>query len=295
MELGLSYAGCGRDLSDDQLGLETSTFGVVSVNSKSVAVGGSLMNVVDLGSGTPILLVHGFPLDHSMWRFQIEELAIRNRVICPDLPGFGGSPANGPMSMKAFADDLAAMLVALNVDEPVVYCGLSMGGYIGWQFWKNHAERVSSLVACDTRAAGDTEQVARGRRIMAETVRKTGSLPVADAMIEKLFYQPDDAANREIIDHTHAIISQTDPLSLASGQLAMAKRADATEWLPEFNVPTLFVVGKHDEITPPAEVRANAGRVANSSYLEISQAGHMAPLENPGEFNQGLIEFLDRI
>lgn len=261
----------------------------------TVGVGGSTINVLDVGSGPPILFVHGFPLDHCMWRFQIDGLSKQNRVICPDLPGFGGSQATGkPMSMQGFADDLAAMLEALNVNEPVVYCGLSMGGYIGWQFWKNHSEKISHLVACDTRAANDSQHVARGRRIMAESVRKTGTSPVADAMTEKLFYQSDDPAKKEVIEQTHAIISQTDPLSIAGGQLAMAQRADATAWLSEINVPTLFVVGEHDEITPPEEMRCNADRVANATYLEIPAAGHMAPLENPGDFNRGLIEFLDR-
>ena len=136
------------------------------------------------------LFVHGFPLDHSMWRFQFDEFAKRNRVICPDLAGFGASPASQtPTSMKSFAQDLVALLDVLNVSQPVVYCGLSMGGYIGWQFWKHHRDRLSHLVACDTRAANDAPEVARARKIAAQTVRKTGSQPVADAMVERLFSQ----------------------------------------------------------------------------------------------------------
>jgi 3-oxoadipate enol-lactonase len=264
------------------------------MDEKRVAVGETWMNVLDRGSGPPILLVHGFPLDHTMWRFQVDELSKRYRVICPDLSGFGASPASvNPISIKGLADDLAAMLESLNVNQPVVFCGLSMGGYIGWQFWKHHSEKLSHLVACDTRAASDSQQVARGRRIMAQTVRDTGSSPVADAMVEKLFYQSSDPAKQEVIAQTHAIISQTDPLSIASGQLAMAERVDATAWLSEINVPVLFVVGEHDEITPPVEMRQNADLVSRSTFLQLSDAGHMAPLENPDDFNRGLINFLD--
>lgn len=262
---------------------------------RKVAVGENQIQVSDTGSGPIILFVHGFPLDHTMWRFQIEELSSRYRILCPDLPGFGASRADAhPVSMRTFADRLAELLDTMEIDEPVVYCGLSMGGYIGWQFWKNYPEKVSQLVACDTRAANDTEQVSRGRKISAASVRQTGSSPVADAMTEKLFYRSTDPTKKAITEQVHSVISQSDPESIAKGQLAMSARPDSTAWLSEINVPTLFVVGAHDQITSPEEMRQNADLVAGSTFLEISDAGHMAPLENPVEFNRGLTEFLDR-
>lgn len=265
------------------------------MKTQHVAVGDSYMNVAIKGKGKPILLVHGFPLDHSMWRFQFNEFAKHHRVICPDLAGFGASPTSTiQMTMKSFADDLAGLLVALKVSQPVVYCGLSMGGYIGWQFWKHHSDKLSHLVACDTRAAADSREVARARRIASQSVRHTGSRPVADAMIEKLFYQAKESAKKPISEPVHQVMSRTLPESIASGQLAMADRPDATSWLAEIKIPTLFVVGEHDEITPPAEMRDNAQAAAGSEFLEIHDAGHMAPLENPDEFNRGLISFLDR-
>ena len=109
---------------------------------------------VDRGAGRVVLLVHGFPLDHSMWNAQIESLAPHYRVIAPDLPGFGRSPAGSDEAagMEQFAADLAALLDRLAIDEPVVICGLSMGGYIALQFWKQYAARLRGLILCDTRA-----------------------------------------------------------------------------------------------------------------------------------------------
>src|SRR4051812_18843041 len=117
---------------------------------KKVRVGDLEMHVVDRGEGgIPLLLVHGFPLDHTIWQPQINECAVRGRVIAPDLRGFGGSGVTtGTVTMERHADDLAGLLDALEVREPIVFCGLSMGGYVAWQFWRKYPERVRGLVLC---------------------------------------------------------------------------------------------------------------------------------------------------
>jgi pimeloyl-ACP methyl ester carboxylesterase len=136
--------------------------------------------------------------------------------------------------------------------------------------------------------------VSRARKLSAASVRQTGSSTVAAAMIEKLFYHSSDPNKKSIVAEVHDVISRTDPEAIASGQLAMSTRPDATGDLPTIEIPSLFVVGAHDEITTPAEMRHNAELVPGSTFLEISAAGHLAPLENPFEFNRGLIGFLNR-
>lgn len=294
LELHLHDPSRRRHHPGPQLGLDASSNALNLMNTQRVTIGESTFNVAVEGSGQPILFVHGFPLDHSMWRFQFDEFSKRNQVICPDLPGFGQSPRGGvPLSMQSIADDLSKLLDALAIDEPVVFCGLSMGGYVGWQFWKHHRQRLSHLVACNTRAANDAPEVARARRIAAQSVRQTGSQTVADTMIEKLFYQFDDPANKQIVDSVYEVIMNTDAESIANGQLAMAARSDATHGLAAIDVPTLFVVGEHDVITPPEEMRQNSDLAPCSKLMTIKKAGHMSPLEQPIEFNRGLREFLD--
>src|SRR5262245_55947000 len=110
-----------------------------------VRVGNMSFNVLQRGSGTPLLFVHGFPLDHTMWDAQVAEFSKDFRVIAPDLRGFGKSHVTpGTMTMEQFADDLAALLDELRVTEPIVFCGLSMGGYIAWQFWRRHSSRLKA-------------------------------------------------------------------------------------------------------------------------------------------------------
>jgi pimeloyl-ACP methyl ester carboxylesterase len=105
-------------------------------------------------------------------------------VIAPDLRGFGRTTATpGTATMEKMADDLAALLDELGVREPILFCGLSMGGYIGWQFVRKYESRVKVLIACDTRAIADTPEQAAGRRQLADRVMREGPGPVSDAMI----------------------------------------------------------------------------------------------------------------
>src|SRR5690349_12935710 len=118
---------------------------------RDIDVGGVRFRVADEGTGPVILFVHGFPLNHTMWNAQIAEFSKTHRVIAPDLRGFGGTDgALYSVSMQQFADDLAELLDALSVRGPVIFCGLSMGGYIAWQFLPRHPSRVSKLIVCDT-------------------------------------------------------------------------------------------------------------------------------------------------
>ncbi len=254
-------------------------------------------NLVDQGEGIPLLLVHGFPLDHSMWRNQIDALAQHVRVIAPDLPGFGKSRAKEPglMSMDGFANRLQELLTALGVDQPVCYCGLSMGGYIGWQFWKLHRQQLGALIACDTKSLADTPEVARARQMMARLIEKEGSQTIAADLIEKLFDESTLSQQPELIKQTRKVIHESDRDVVAGAHRAMAARPDTTSWLSEIEVPTLVAVGEHDIISTPDEMLQIANSIPNSTFLKIARAGHMAPLEQPQAFNQAVVEFLARL
>ena len=250
--------------------------------------------LVDHGDGHPLLLVHGFPLDHSMWKHQIADLSADYRILAIDLPGFGKSPSlASPVTIVDYADAIAALLDGLEIDQPITFCGLSMGGYIGWQFLKHYPEKVHSLIACDTRTANDDERTARGRRLMAQQVVKDGSHSIAPGMATKICGETTQERNPGVIQHVAEMIRATDPHSIAAGQLAMSKREDTTPMLETIKIPTLFAVGMEDAITPPDEMKSLAGMVSKSRYAEIAHAGHLAPLENPVAFNAAVRSFLE--
>ncbi|HEX3998623.1 MAG TPA: alpha/beta fold hydrolase [Pirellulales bacterium] len=276
---------------------------------KSVSVGNVTLALEDRGgsrsqaepsfSKPALLLVHGFPLDHTMWREQIEYFSVHGRVIAPDLRGFGES-SNAPddgselaaVSMAAYADDLAALLDQLGVDRPIVFCGLSMGGYIAWQFCKKHGRRLAALVVCDTRAIADSPQAAAGRAELAKRTLTEGTEPVVAAMLPKFFGPETIAQQRPCVADTVAAMHRASPIGIASALGAMATRPDMTASLAEIRVPTLVVVGEHDVISTADEMHGIAERIADAELVVIPGAGHISPLEDPEAFNHALERFL---
>lgn len=261
---------------------------------KTLPIRDAQLHVVDHGQGPPLLLIHGFPLNQSMWKFQILEFAKTHRVLCPDLAGFGLSQCSEPrVNLQSHADDLADLLDGLNVQERVNFCGLSMGGYIGWEFWKKYPEKISRIIACNTRAANDTPEVARGRKIAAKSIFKTGTQTLAQQMAPRLLYHNPQLGSNTIQTTVEKMIESTSPDSIAAGQLAMSNRPDATSWLPMIDCPTLFIGGQYDEITTTQEMSSNAALIGNARFVEIEKAGHLTPLEQPRAFNHQVLNFLD--
>lgn len=260
-----------------------------------IRVGAIELATIVEGSGPPWLFVHGFPLDHSMWRAQREALSSAHRVIVPDLRGFGRSDVTpGTVTMEQFADDLAALLDALEVKEPVTLCGLSMGGYVAWQFFRRHRDRLAALVLCDTRAVPDDEQGAKGRHDLAARVLAEGSAVVARAMAPKLFAPSTSEQQPDLVAQVREVIEQSDPEGVAAALRGMAARSDARDLLAKIDLPTLVLVGKHDAISPADEMRELAGQIPDAQFVEIADAGHMAPVENPRAVNEALKAFAQR-
>jgi 3-oxoadipate enol-lactonase len=250
------------------------------------------LHVVQSGSGTPLVLVHGFPLDHTMWQKQIDGLADRFRVIMPDLRGFGKSSITaGLVTMPRMADDLAEMLTALQVTQPIVFCGLSMGGYVGWQFALRYPERLARLIQCDTRAAGDSVEAAAGRIKLADRVQKEGPSFVAETMLPKLFAPATIESKSPVVEATRQVILRTDPKGIAAASRGMAQRSDVTSQLSKLALPTLLIGGQHDAISPPAEMQGIAAAMPQARFVEIAAAGHMTPLERPAAVNAAIREF----
>ncbi|HVA48821.1 MAG TPA: alpha/beta fold hydrolase [Pirellulales bacterium] len=250
--------------------------------------------VVDQGQGSPLLFVHGFPLSHAMWNAQIPVFAADHRVIAPDLRGFGDSvDTDGVVSMEDFADDLAAILDFLNVREPVVLCGLSMGGYIALQFVRKYRQRLRGLVLCDTRASADVPEVVENRMKVARLVIESGTQPVAEAMLPKAFGPKTYAERPEVVEAVRAMMIASDPTGVAAASRGMATRPDMTGLLSTIDVPTLVIVGADDVLTPVDEMRRMAEAIPGAEFRIIPEAGHVTPLENPLGFNAVLAEFLE--
>ena len=255
----------------------------------------------DVGSGPPIVLLHGFPLDHTMWNAQIAALQKRFRVIAPDLRGFGASQladgdAENGVGMERYAADLVALLDWLQVKEPVVLAGLSMGGYVAWQAVLRWPERFRGLIPCDTRAVADADEPRAARFKMAEAAMQAGNSSPALVMIPKLLGAETREQRPEIELLLRAIIERQTAEAVAAAQRGMARREDVRGKLDTITAHSLCIVGVEDVISPPAEMHEIAALLAKSgdddvALVEIEHSGHMTTMENPAAVTAAIAAF----
>jgi pimeloyl-ACP methyl ester carboxylesterase len=253
-------------------------------------VNGTDLHYVDAGGGpSAVLLLHAFPLHAGMWARQVEALSKHHRVIAPDYRGLGrsGSPP-AASTMALLAEDVRALLAHLRL-ERVAVAGLSMGGYLAFEVWRQAPGLVRGLALCDTKAGADTAEGAAGREGFAKNALEHGLGWVADQMVPKLLKpQPDPAAVKEV----RHLIAQGSPAGVAAAQRGMAVRPDSFTTLATISVPTLVVVGEEDGLTPPAEAEKLAAGVKGARLVRIPGAGHLPNLENPAAFTEALAGFL---
>lgn len=255
-------------------------------------VNGASIDYRDEGAGLPIVFIHAFPLNQTMWDEQVAALKNRYRVITLDLRGFGHSDAPpGPYSMDQLAADVRGLLSLLDIDQAVLV-GLSMGGYIALAFYRNYPDAVRALVLADTRASADTHE-ARSRRINSAAIaEKEGSAAIADDMVPLLLGPTSLETRPLIVERIREMIRANSPHGIAGAQRGMSIRRDSTYILPGFDSPVLIIVGSEDALTPPEEAENLRSGIPGARMCIIANAGHLSNLEQPDRFNEELIAFL---
>ena len=245
-----------------------------------VAVPGGELSVEVRGQGVPLVLLHGFPFDRSMWRHQLAALT-RWQRIAPDLRGFGASsaPADG-YSMARYADDVVAVLDAVGVKQ-ALFCGLSMGGYIIFELLRRHADRVRAIVLADTRAEPDAPEGRKHRDELIALVRKGGADALAERQLPKLLAPATREARPEVVQQVGDMMRRASVAGIIGALEAMKERPDSRPLLPTIKVPALVLVGAEDATSPPTVARAMADAIPGAHYAEVPGAGHLSPLEQP--------------
>lgn len=241
------------------------------------------------GQGEPLVLLHGFPLDGSMWEEQLDGLADRFRVISPDLRGCGKSEATERTSMDEMADDVAALFARLGVKQAIVG-GFSMGGYVAFALLRRHPGLVRGLILSNTKAEPDTEEGKAGRAKMAQAIRDQGASAAEAAMTPKLL---SPGAPEELRRRLQRTMLAQRPEGLAACVLAMADRPDATGQLGSIRIPTLVIGSDGDSIIPFAVSEATADAIPGAALRRIEDAGHAANAERPQEWNAAVRSWAD--
>ena len=243
------------------------------------------------GKGIPLLLVHGFPLDRTLWSAQ-QSLSDVARVIAPDLRGFGEStlPASA-VTMDTYADDLDGLLDALGIQSAVI-AGLSMGGYIALAFQRRHAHRVRALILADTRTGADSPEGKAGRDANIALAREQGVAAIAEKMFPKMLTPKTVNERPAVAQSTRQMMSRQPVPGVVAALGAMRDRPDSTPMLGEIKSPALVIVGADDTLIPPSESEIMHKAIRGAQMKLMPGAAHLANLDAPEEFNRVAREFL---
>ena len=262
---------------------------------RSIRINDINLAYTEAGSGPPIVLIHGYPFNRSLWTEQAEALRSKYRVVTPDLRGFGESDSSaGPATMTRMAEDVATLMDELGIDQAVIG-GLSMGGYVALAFARMFPARLKALVLADTRAQADTEEGKQTRFQQAEKATSEGMAGIADAMLPKLLTPETVSKRPELVKRVRDMMLKTKPEGAAGALLGMAERDDQTEFISSILVPTLILVGREDAITPVADSEKMQSRIEGSRLVVIENAGHVSNLEQTEQFNDALLGFLSTV
>ncbi|MEO7804582.1 MAG: alpha/beta hydrolase [Actinomycetota bacterium] len=244
----------------------------------------------EAGSGSVLLLVHGFPLDRTMWAAQLTGLSDIRRVVALDLPGRGKSEGvkDDAWTIDGYADEVARLVDELGVDQ-VDLAGLSMGGYVAFAFLRRHTAKVRSLILVDTKAADDPAEAKEGRVNTAALVREKGTVELVGGLLPKLTAPNADEA---VISSARKMFENTPGETAACDALAMKDRVDSTPALATIEIPTLVLHGAEDQLMPVAGAEEMASKIPGAKFVSIANGGHLSPMENPTAVNKAIREFL---
>jgi 3-oxoadipate enol-lactonase len=256
----------------------------------------------DAGEGMPVLCIHGYPLNRYIWQAQWQGLANSARVIAPDLRDHGDSTvrsegtAGAPVhQMDLLADDLAHVLDALQITQPVVINGLSMGGYVAFAFIRKYPQRVRGLILTATRARPDSNVEKENRLKAIRLARAQGVEPIVAGMIQRLVSPKTLADKPGMVERLREIMLSSSVAGIIGDLKGMMDRPDARPMLSEIQVPVLIFQGRDDQIIPVDEAQAMNDLIPESRLEIIYDAGHLPNMEQPEIYNQLALDFIEML
>ncbi|MFH1195277.1 MAG: alpha/beta hydrolase [bacterium] len=252
--------------------------------------------VNDFGAkeNTPIIFVHGFPYDHTMWLNQINEFSEEYRCIAYDIRGLGDSyVGDGQYTMEAFVYDLYSIIYQMRLNKPIL-CGLSMGGYIALRAVEKEPGLFRGLILCDTKADADDDAGKLKRAAAIDKINVEGLGAFIDEFVPNCF---SDISIDEMPELYASVLEKSkrhNPTGVKGALFAMLSRTDTNSSLSKIDIPTLVLAGSLDKLTPPAKMKEMADQIKDSEFGIAPRAGHMSPLENPDFVNDMIKGFLKR-
>jgi len=242
----------------------------------------------------PLIFIHGFPYDHTMWNYQINEFKNTYYCVTYDIRGLGESYiGDGQYTMEAFVWDLYSIMDGLHIEDPIL-CGLSMGGYIAQRAIEKEPERFAGLILCDTRSEEDNNDGKIARSNAIDKINVEGVESFVNDFVPMCFHRQTPNRFSDMYEIQLDVTRNQNSVGVKGSLLAMLSRRDLTPALKKISVPTLLLVGKKDNLTPSAVMKEMAKRIKKTKFYIVPQAGHMAPLENPEFVNEKIERFLTK-
>ncbi|MES2838176.1 MAG: alpha/beta hydrolase [Bacteroidota bacterium] len=247
----------------------------------------------DLGEGRiPIIFLHGYPFDKSMWHNQLEFLKDSHRVIACDIRGFGKSrDEESPLCIDMFSDDLIKFMDQLKIENAII-CGLSMGGFIALNVQKKIPNRIKALILCDTQCVADNPETKAKRHEIIKEIKLNGPSNFNETFLKSVFHKDSLSSKKELVEELRKVVFANSQTIIINGLYALAGRSETCSTLCEIAVPTLIICGRQDEVTPLVQSEFLNATIKRSILRVINNAGHVSNLEQPIEFNAHLSEFL---
>lgn len=234
------------------------------------------------GQGIPVIFLHGFPFDHTIWQPLVPLLQSDARLILPDLRGFGNSPVTeGVYSMRLLADDVLALMDRLSIDRAVLV-GHSMGGYIALSFAQAYPNRLAGLGLVATQAAADTPERRQSRYKTADSVKHKGARVVASTMVSTL------TPRAELVQPITDLILRTHPAGIVGALKGMAERHDLTGILSSVHVPAVVIAGTDDQLLSMERSEMMAQMLPKGWLVKVPGTGHMLMMEEPAQIADAL-------
>ncbi|MBI1740696.1 MAG: alpha/beta fold hydrolase [Acidobacteriales bacterium] len=234
-----------------------------------------------------VLLIHGHPFNRTMWHPQVRFLKATYRVVVPDLRGYGKSslPAGcRETRLETFAADNLALMDALGVSK-FVLGGLSMGGQIVLEMFRQAPDRIEALLLADTFAGLDSAERKQLRFTTADRLEREGMEGYAREELTKMITPANAERLPDVAAHVMEMMTTTPRSGAAAALRGRAQRIDYLPTLREIRLPTLVAVGREDAYTPVALAEQLHADILGSKLAVIEGAGHMPNLEQPDAFN----------
>ncbi|MGH9428052.1 MAG: alpha/beta fold hydrolase [Terriglobia bacterium] len=250
----------------------------------------------DQGVGRPLVLLHGFPLSRKMWDVEVRSWSQNFRVIAPDFRGFGDSPmSEGEFSVAGCAEDVVDLVASLRIQQKIVLLGLSMGGYVCFEFVRRYPDMLCGLILVGTQPAADSDAAKQARYETAEFVRRQGTAVLAERLIPRFLGKTTLATKPAVVETLRRLIESSSPEVVAQACYGLASRRDSRPLLADIKLPTLIVAGSEDAVVPSPQAEIMQSEIRDSSLVVVEQCGHLINLEQPKILDRVVRTFLNRL